>query len=156
MRDCARYQPNGDQRGDEHAVVPATPRARSGGAAPSDHASGTSIKYLAPAAAPTAAGRRRQRRSRRAPTGHAEQDQGQDLPGSRGICCLSFPPCSGTAESAARPAGWRGRPGSATCSCRSRGDAGTPPRRAQRHGDWFTGALPAEPVVLCSQTANAS
>jgi RimJ/RimL family protein N-acetyltransferase len=22
--------------------------------------------------------------------------------------------------------------------------------------DWFTGALPAEPVVLCSQTANAS
>jgi hypothetical protein len=35
-------------------------------------------------------------------------------------------------------------------------DAGTPPRRAQRHGDWFTGALPAERVVLCSQTANAS
>ena len=29
-------------------------------------------------------------------------------------------------------------------------------RPCQRHGDWFTGALPAEPVVLCSQTANAS
>jgi hypothetical protein len=39
-------QPHDDQRGDEHAVVPATRRARSGGAAPSDHASGTSIKYF--------------------------------------------------------------------------------------------------------------
>jgi hypothetical protein len=81
---------------------------------------------------------------------------GQDLPGSHGILLpvvsALFRNCGVCCQ-----ARWiAGKPGSATCSCRSRGDAGTPPRRAQRHGDWFTGALPAEPVVLCSQTANAS
>ena len=47
-----------------------------------------------------------------------------------------------------------GRPSSATCSCRRRGDADMPPRRAQRALGWFTGTLPGEPVVLCTQTAN--
>jgi hypothetical protein len=45
------------------------------------------------------------------------------------------------------------RPSSATCSCRRRGDAGTPPACAPAL-DWFAGALPSEPVVLSTQTAN--
>ena len=36
-----------------------------------------------------------------------------------------------------------GRPSSATCSCRRRGDAGTPPRRAQRHSTGSPARFPA-------------
>jgi hypothetical protein len=42
---------------------------------------------------------------------------------------------------------------SATWSCRRRGDAGTPLRRAQRHSTGSRTLFP-EPLVLCNQTAN--
>lgn len=47
-----------------------------------------------------------------------------------------------------------GRPISATCSCRGHGDSGTPPSHARRHSAGSCGALPGEPVVLITQTAN--
>jgi hypothetical protein len=52
------------------------------------------------------------------------------------------------------PVAWPPASRSATCSCRRRGDAGTPLRRAQRHSTGSPGRLPNEPVVLYTQIAN--
>lgn len=47
-----------------------------------------------------------------------------------------------------------GRPSSATCSCRRRGGRGYAAEACAAALDWFANALPGEPVVLCTQTAN--
>ena len=47
-----------------------------------------------------------------------------------------------------------GRPSLATCSCRRRGGFGYAAEACAAALGWFAGALPAEPVVLFTQTAN--